>query len=263
MSVGVWLGVIERTEESTIGTNNGIVKCRTINRLPENQRWDKEKVLNLKGSPWSPVQNAKGDHTLVEIKDIGEPTATEGETMEKQEEIRFEEEPNMSNAPTSSGYKGAGTIEFHIKMPMAQKYGYTEGCPACQKLKGKTQDGRAPTGRLGVNHSVACKTRIMHRMAEDRIDRHIVEAYHQRNQRGESNKSAAASQVQVVQRSKNQDKNTTIPRAQDNGDDKRDNDNNNTECTRLEMMLSKLVETEMDIAETYSPERVTTVAKRY
>ena len=42
MDVGVWLGVIEWTEESIIATEKGIVKCRIVNRLPENQTsWGK------------------------------------------------------------------------------------------------------------------------------------------------------------------------------------------------------------------------------
>lgn len=154
MSTGIWLGVIERTEESIIGTEKGIIKCRIVNRLPEDQRWDKQRVLSMRGSPWSPVPSAKGDHILVEIKGTGEPTTPEEETIDTQEEITFEEETNMPNAPSTSGCKGSGIIEFHIKKPMVQKYGYTDGCPACQKLKGISRDGRAPPGRLGVNHSV-------------------------------------------------------------------------------------------------------------
>ena len=36
---GVWLGVIERIEKVIIGPKGGAIKCRTVTRLPESQRW--------------------------------------------------------------------------------------------------------------------------------------------------------------------------------------------------------------------------------
>ena len=134
MKMGVWLGVIERTEESLIGTEKGVVKCRTVNRMLEKQTWNRELILKMRGDPWSPIPGIKGDHVPVEIKDDGSPTTIEEETTEKDPEVMFEEEPALPSKPTTSGYKGAGTKEFHVKKPMIQKYGYTEGCPACQKL---------------------------------------------------------------------------------------------------------------------------------
>ena len=149
----------------------------------------------------------------------------------------------MSNTPATSGCKGAGTIEFHIKKPMVQKYGYIDGCAACQKLRGLTQGGRTPIGRLGVNQSVACKIRIMHKMAEDPIDRHIVEAYHRRN------KSEVTNQAQSMQSNGSMHNNH--------------NDIDNTARTHLENMLNGLIGESMDVADIYSPERVITMAKRY
>ena len=190
----------------------------------------------------------KADHIPVEIKESGEPTTPEEETIERADEITFEEEPDMPSVPTTSGYKGSGTIGFHIKKPMVQKYGYIDGCPACQKLKGKSQDGRAPTGRFGVKYSLACKTRIMHRMADDPIDRHIVEAYHKRSQRREPEKKEATSQAQAVETNHNEQPYDTT---------------NTTKQIHLESMMNEMMKTSMDVAEIYSPERVTAMAKNY
>ena len=84
MKKGIWLGVVERTEESIIGTEKGIVKCRTVSRRPEDSRWDKDMVIGLQGSPRSPVPGIKGDHIPVEIKDDGSLTTIEEETEEKE-----------------------------------------------------------------------------------------------------------------------------------------------------------------------------------
>ena len=50
---------------------------------------------------------------------------------------------------------------------MVQTYGYTDGCPTCQKLRNMSKGGQSLTGRLGVNHSIECKTRIMQKMEND------------------------------------------------------------------------------------------------
>lgn len=154
----------------------------------------------------------------------------------------------MPSTPGTSGYKGLGTIGFHIKKPMVQQYGYTDGCPACQKLHGMSQGWRAPTGRFGVNHFVACKTRIMHRMGDDPMDRHIVEAYQKRSQRGKPEKNEEVSQVQAAESNYNgqqHDNTTTMKQLQ------------------LESMKNEVMKMNMDLVEIYSPERVTTMAKKY
>ena len=118
MKQGIWLGVVERIEEAIIGTDRGIVKCRTVNRLPEDQRWNQTLLKTFKGTPWPPVPRAKGDHIPVEIKEYGNPTITEEEIVEKEAEINFEEEPKGRSKPSTTGYKEAGVTEFHIKKPM-------------------------------------------------------------------------------------------------------------------------------------------------
>lgn len=40
MEEGIWCGINGRTEEVFIGTTKGVVKCRTIKRAPEKERWD-------------------------------------------------------------------------------------------------------------------------------------------------------------------------------------------------------------------------------
>ena len=52
MKYGICLGIIDRTEEVLIGTERGVVKCRTVKRLPENQKWDAELVSKMQGVVW-------------------------------------------------------------------------------------------------------------------------------------------------------------------------------------------------------------------
>ena len=55
--------------ENLVGTEKGVIKCRTVRRMPEEQRWNKELVPNMKGSPWEPVPGVRGEHVLVETNE--------------------------------------------------------------------------------------------------------------------------------------------------------------------------------------------------
>ena len=51
---GVWIGKCTSTEEHLIGTKDGVVRARSIRRLPASDRFDKELYENFKGVPWRP-----------------------------------------------------------------------------------------------------------------------------------------------------------------------------------------------------------------
>eukprot|EP00972_Heterocapsa_arctica_P020978 3090536-Heterocapsa_arctica.AAC.1 len=55
---GVYLGVLQASNEMLVATADGVVKVRTIKSLPEDRRWDSEAVLSVKGTPWAPVDGA-------------------------------------------------------------------------------------------------------------------------------------------------------------------------------------------------------------
>ena len=49
---GLWLGKSLQSHEHLIGTEQGIRRCRTIWRRPEDKRWDRKLFDNFKGTPW-------------------------------------------------------------------------------------------------------------------------------------------------------------------------------------------------------------------
>ena len=63
---GTWLVLRMKSDESIIGTSNGVIKAQTVRRLPEDQRWCAEEVLNMRGIPSNPVPGAGGDHIPIE-----------------------------------------------------------------------------------------------------------------------------------------------------------------------------------------------------
>lgn len=50
--LGICLGTTERTEETLVGTARAVTKCRTVSRLSEDDRWNEDLVINMKGVPW-------------------------------------------------------------------------------------------------------------------------------------------------------------------------------------------------------------------
>ena len=81
----------------------------------------------------------------------------------------------------------------------------------------------------------------MHRTKEDPIDRHMVEAYHRRSQREESNKKELASHVHTM--------------SGNNYDQEQVDKSTTTKQTLLENTLNEVLKRNMDISEVYGPER--------
>ena len=51
-----------KSDESIIGTLNGVIKAKTVRRLPEDQTWCAEEVFNIRGVPSNPLPSDGGDH---------------------------------------------------------------------------------------------------------------------------------------------------------------------------------------------------------
>lgn len=51
----VWFGMLDRTEEAIIGTEEGLTICRTVKRRPEGEQWSSEALTAMKGLAQQPV----------------------------------------------------------------------------------------------------------------------------------------------------------------------------------------------------------------
>ena len=142
-----------------------VVKCRTVNRLTNADRWNKELVLGMMGVPWETIPGRKGTHIPVEISDDGQevPTGSEDNLI-----------PDNDDEGLESGmrFKG-GPDKLHISQKAVVKYGTTPGCPACKQMERR---GYAP-GRLGYNHNETCRQRIFTKMATDPEYRTLVDKH--------------------------------------------------------------------------------------
>ena len=49
---GIWLGIRDESGEVIIGTDEGVIKCRTVRRKgTKEERWASGQVENMKGTP--------------------------------------------------------------------------------------------------------------------------------------------------------------------------------------------------------------------
>lgn len=46
---GTWMGVISMTQEVIIGIEHGVIKCKIVARLPDNEKWDAQQIARLHG----------------------------------------------------------------------------------------------------------------------------------------------------------------------------------------------------------------------
>ena len=98
-AIGVWLGKSLMSDEHLIGTDQGIRRCRSIWRRPENKRWEKKTFEGFKGLPWQP----RGELTVV---------------------------PGTPSLP-APGTPGGGRRGVYITLALQEKHGQTPGCPGC------------------------------------------------------------------------------------------------------------------------------------
>ena len=141
---GVWLGIHGRSNEDLVGTEQGVVRASVVKKVPEDERWCKESVMNIKGSPWKPRIEVEGEED-------------EGGDQEDREGPREEGPPDTLESEIPK------VKRFYIRKPDILKYGLTPGCPGCTAIR---------NNQRAVSHNEKCRETITEKMeksAEDEI----------------------------------------------------------------------------------------------
>ena len=133
---GIWLGINERNSEVYIGTKEGtVVGSRSIIRIPEADRWDKQLVEGIKGTPWN----------LHATDDL--PTVVFAEDTARTEAAPLPIPKMDTPVPR----------RMQINRKDLDEYGYTDGCAGCQATR---------AGLPRRLHSEACRNRLMEALRE-------------------------------------------------------------------------------------------------
>ena len=104
---GVFVCIVPRTEEFVVLIPESAVLVRTVHRLSEDRKWDKEFLSKVKGAPWDFKANA-GDDT----NDGGIPEGVDARPPDPPIEIP----PRIS------------VRRMYIRRVDVEKYGPTQGC---------------------------------------------------------------------------------------------------------------------------------------
>ena len=120
----------------------GTYVVQSVIRVPEEERYDRRLLQNVRGTPWEPNP---GDVST----DLPEPMPITPPLPDL--------EPNLTKVYNSDN---RGTRNVYIRKIELERFGYTAGCPACEIH-------RAGLPMSGQEHTVECRKRFENVMTTD------------------------------------------------------------------------------------------------
>ena len=145
------MGTTTRTQETIVGIAHGVVKCRVVIRLSDDDRWSVQQILQLRGVPWEFVPGRSDRRIPVAIDCNGNGLQVEDCEAETQETF-----PDEEDNGAEIQFRG-GVDKFHVSRQVIEKYGPTEGCPARTGI----QNRGVTKGRVGINDNDNCRKRVI------------------------------------------------------------------------------------------------------
>ena len=136
---GYFVGFVEGTNAYLVLTERGAIKCRSIQRRPESERWS-DHLLNctcsvLQPNPLNPGEVRVGIKAPIHVESSDGPPIP----------------PTDSGQPTSRGPQRTRLMAKYFR-----DFGFTEGCPGCNTRL----PGRNLPPEMLQNHIEACRSRI-------------------------------------------------------------------------------------------------------
>ena len=156
MEEGIYVGIIDETDEALVVTKNGLAKARDIRRQTEEDRWDPEMVLAIKVTPNVPNEGSLGLR------------------------VRTYFQPGLSNpqvpTPRHEDNEAVSSRRARLTPEDFNRHGLTIGCSGCRAI------ARPGVGARG--HNERCRTRTeaeLKKTAEgsarlDRAEQRFLEA---------------------------------------------------------------------------------------
>ena len=134
---GHFLGVREGTDDAFIGTEQGVMKARSVKRLPAAMRTSTATLEKVRGVPWRMTEDNVGAPSSVQIERPEPPIDVPG---------AVEAEPDRVIAGR----------QMYVTKAMMEEYGATPGCNACWQVM--------LHGKAKVTHLEVCMSRIQGRL---------------------------------------------------------------------------------------------------
>ena len=132
---GIWLGPSLQNSETLMGTEKGVVRAYSVDRLSPSVRWDINRIIDMKGTPQRPDPSKPGLNIPVKI--------------------RLEPEMAMDMPIMRPARKEEGPRAAYLSKEDFRKFGFTEGCDGC---------GRLAAGMASRPHTSKCRARMKEEM---------------------------------------------------------------------------------------------------
>ncbi len=145
---GVFLGYSRSSCTYILGTPDGKVCSRALMRRPFENRWSEPALAGLRTTPWM--------------------------EREKQDvQVRFQQDAAELDTPAAPDPPPA-LRRMRINKSDLEAYGYTQGCKQCEHIE---RNGKA---KGGMQHNLACRTRIIEAIGQTEAGKQRIAEYDER-----------------------------------------------------------------------------------
>lgn len=152
---GVYLGHKTLSSESIVGNKDGVLKTRTVRRMPAEERWSHALVMEVAGAPWKCSPQVDEAEQVIQ-NDLPPPPSIS---------------PTVPVEPAPALFREEAPRKVYVKTDVLKKIGYTPGCLGCRALQ---------EGRTRVGHSDRCRQRAVETMKETAAGRECLSAVRKR-----------------------------------------------------------------------------------
>ncbi len=179
----IWVGQVARTGEHVVAQPGGdAFRCRTVRRVPIEDRWELAKVMDIKATPRKPnPSRARQDALEPRMADENAGRAPRGP---REPRARVPDGPGSGAALEHPEARESDIRDFRITDRILEKFGgYHHNCPGCVHKAAGFEGHRG--------HSSECRQRLQENMEKDDEGKAILEE----SRRRLANKSGAAAQA--------------------------------------------------------------------
>ncbi len=165
----IWVGQSARTGEHYVVQPGGdAFRCRTVRRVPMQDRWSSEKILQIEATPRRPTPTRAGKES------IDPRAADDNARREAPRRGSARPQPRDGEPAEESGERldhpeGREPLvrDFRITTQLLEKYGgFWSGCQGCECKA---------AGLAHRNHSIECRRRLQEKMQESEEGRATLE----------------------------------------------------------------------------------------
>ena len=149
-SMGAFLGFHRQSRTYLVATDTGISRPRSIYRRPVPDRWSSDALAKIQATPWS----------------------TRDAT---QTEVRFHE--HSAEPPAIEARAREPPRRFRINLADLREHGFTDSCANCRHIQ------RYGKSAPGVQHSEACRERILDALSKTAPGRQRLDGFEERTNR--------------------------------------------------------------------------------